>query len=380
MNYNDKDQLFKEVTTNDVSQVKPNEDDYTFIVKSNTYLAKVARKRLNDFFNNVPSKDKESYRKRIPKQFLPTFYELFLYDLFVNLNYDLTEHPVLRNSGKQPDFLCSKLDEKFYLEAKVYSDITPAERKLINIQNEILTKLSRITSKFFLYNVEQLDILTPSISSLKDFYNAFKKKMQTKPTSYKTAEALSKYDDLQCNRKDVIIKISFIHNSIKQRGIDEDELMATRSYPTIWGFENDNFSNSVTRKIKRYGKTEYPLVVAFNVLNHWKFKRLILEEMLFGEIITEYENGYVLRKKNGLFNNNSSTLDHVSGVIFSRVYPYNDKVDLYHYLNPKAKVRLSIVDKLNTFKFLKGQIICVADGTKNKYNNIIKKNITIRKT
>jgi hypothetical protein len=82
---------------------------------------KVERVRdiLNYWFSHYPLKEQYELKCRFQKEFNSSLQELFLHELFFCQGFEITIHPILPHTSKNPDFLLSKNGIEFYLEAKV---------------------------------------------------------------------------------------------------------------------------------------------------------------------------------------------------------------------------------------------------------------------
>ena len=81
---------------------KHNDNTYEYYNNSaRTDMSKV-RDTLERWFYNYPEEEKKELKSRFKKDFDSSFYELFLYELFCKLGYNITIHPDLASSPKKP--------------------------------------------------------------------------------------------------------------------------------------------------------------------------------------------------------------------------------------------------------------------------------------
>jgi len=62
-------------------------------------------------------------KRKLKTEFDSAFNELFLHELFSKQGFKLQVNPILPDTTKRPDFLVSKDNFEFYLEAKVTTDV-----------------------------------------------------------------------------------------------------------------------------------------------------------------------------------------------------------------------------------------------------------------
>lgn len=83
------------------------------------------RALIEDWFQHLPDAARADVRGRLrsgdDRQFEGAFWELYLYESLRRAGGDITVHPELVGSSRQPDFLVSVGDATFYLEAKSIS-------------------------------------------------------------------------------------------------------------------------------------------------------------------------------------------------------------------------------------------------------------------
>ena len=111
--------LFDKTTETIVGPSSKNENSFNYYHKSNRKDIQIIRETLEKWFLEYPESEKLELKSRFKKHLDSAFYELFLFELFNKLGFNIQIHPKLKNSNKRPDFLISKDGFQVYVEAKI---------------------------------------------------------------------------------------------------------------------------------------------------------------------------------------------------------------------------------------------------------------------
>lgn len=110
--FEDKNRIYDKPATH-------NSNTYNYYDCSSRVDIAIIRKVLNEWFDDYPDTEKNELNRRFNKSFTSAFYELFIFNLFKLQGFKIEIHPDIPGTTKKPDFLISKGDIEFYLEAKV---------------------------------------------------------------------------------------------------------------------------------------------------------------------------------------------------------------------------------------------------------------------
>ena len=110
--------LFDNISRNFDGPAKHNEETYSYFNRSSRIDVSIVREKLNKWFEEYPNEEKKELKKRFQKDFDPAFYELFLFQLFKTLGFEIEIHPQIPSSSNRPDFLI----KKGQLEIEIYSE------------------------------------------------------------------------------------------------------------------------------------------------------------------------------------------------------------------------------------------------------------------
>lgn len=157
---------------------KHNDNTYEYYnISARTDISKV-RDILEKWFYNYPEEEKKELKSRFKKDFDSSFFELFLYELFCKLGYNIIIHPDLPSSPKKPDFLISKNDLEIYIEAKIVKSKTMEQEAFERKRNELYDNLNKLNTKDFLLNIEHLCFLSQKQPSTKGMIKYIEEELQ----------------------------------------------------------------------------------------------------------------------------------------------------------------------------------------------------------
>jgi len=357
--------LFNNELRTDDSQIKRNESEYNYLLRAKGHYPEKVRDNFNKLFQKLKSQSKIDVKSKLPKQYYSTFFELLIHDLFWSLGYSLIEHPEVKNLKTKPDFLASNCGEKIFIEATTFDDQNPRKEALQNVENQILTKLQSIKGKYYLYKIDHLILKSKSSPNLKNLYKDFESKLNTPVPTAKGKSLSHTVFIVSQNDNDIDIKIKLVPKSTEDWGIEQDELLGTMTSIPRTMFDETRLVKALKIKMKKYGKTENPLIICINITSHWFFKKPIFDKILFGSVIKENNEGPTQRDGKGIFKNESYS--YVDGVLFMSIFPYIlGKNEYYYYKNPASKYKLKFSTSLNTYELEKARAI-----KKNKGKEII---------
>lgn len=324
--------LFDDVKRNDLNYSKNNENPYDFYNRSSRHQFVVVRELLNKWFSEYPNEEKLDLRNRFKKTFNSAFYELFLYQLFINLGFQIEIHPKLPNTKKRPDFLIVKDDLEIYVEAKIdndkSTDLIALDRKISQFYDD----LNKIKVKGFYFALSDLSLKDNSQPSAKKVIKFIEKEFDKLSTEFINHISLENdFDQMfyfHFEDENLSIKLTPIpaDKSLKDEFIDNPIGM----YPikTFTGSGEQSMENSIKKKAKRYGKFDKPFIVCLNVISE-KFPRSADFERVIWRIDAlialnkpETKSYYWSRKDDSIFHNDKKiNLENLSGVFITRVYP-----------------------------------------------------------
>lgn len=325
--------LFENIDRTFQGPASHNENTYNYYQRSARKDISTIRETLNNWFNKYPDSEKKELKSSFKKKFDDCFYELFLYQLFTNLNFEIEVHPTLPNSPKKPDFLIKKGTYEVYVEAKIVKNKSHQQEALDRKINEFYDNLSKLNSKGFLLNIDTFILKTPKQPSTEELIKQIELEIEKIDPDIVTEEVTKNGFDsipiIEIENEDIHIIIKPMPvipsaREIKKRPIG--------MYPidSFWGGGEESLKDSISLKAKRYGKLDKPFLVCVNSLDMKTSGTIDIENAIWGSLAISWstdpsdKDEKWIRKKDGLFlSENKIKLANLSGVLVTKVFPHN---------------------------------------------------------
>lgn len=248
------DNLFDSIERAYLEAAKHNENTYDYYnISARTDIAKV-RDTLENWFYSYPKDEKKELKSRFKKDFDSAFYELFLYQLFCKLGYNIIIHPDLPSSPRKPDFLISKGNLEIYVEAKVVKNKTKEQEAFERKINEFYDNLNKLNSGAFLLQIEHFNVLTdkqPSTKGIISYIEQELKKINPDLLSDEIdKDGIDKLPIIEYNNRDIHIIVKPIPVIPSAR---KEKKRPIGIYPveTFWGGGEESLKDSIEKKSKK---------------------------------------------------------------------------------------------------------------------------------
>lgn len=352
-----------------------NENSFNYYHKSNRNDIRIIRVTLEDWFSKYPESEKKELKIRFKKDFDSAFFELFLYELFKKLGYDITIHPELKDSSKRPDFLIVKNGNRTYVEAKICYDKTEAEMAFERRQNEFYDQLSKVRIKGFLLGIEELNFITKKQPRVKELIVKIENEVANLNPIQITVD-MEKYGFDGCPRiefenKDFNIIIQPMPLIESERDKISENPIGMFPFESFWGGGEESLRQSILKKAKRYGKFEIPYLICINALGKKTSRKIDIENVVWGSLQYTFStdpnkrDGKMTRKSDGIFYNaGKAQLNNVSGIMVTKVFPSNiPNAKYWMYKNPFANNNFNFEDINLTYSYIKDNQIISQEGT-----------------
>lgn len=359
---------------------KHNYNTYEYYNNSARADMSKVRDTLERWFYNYPEEEKKELKSRFKKDFDSSFYELFLYELFCKLGYNITIHPDLASSPKKPDFLISKNNLEFYVEAKVVKSKTMEQEAFERKRNELYDNLNKLNTKDFLLNIEHLCFLTQKQPSTKRMIKYIEEELKRIDPDILSEEleknGIENFPKIEYKNRDVHIIVSPIPVSLSAR---EEKALPIGIYPAeaFWGGGEESLKNSIEKKAKRYGKLDKPFIICLNSLDIRTSGKIDVDNAIWGTLALSWSTNPEgkdekwIRQLDGVFcDEKGARLKNLTGVLVSKVYPHNVPVANYWlYEHPLSENKMDFNKIGLKFNYVnKGKII---DNTGDDIGNIL---------
>jgi hypothetical protein len=328
--------LFSDIERDFTGPSETNEDSFSYYERSARKDIGKIRDLLEKWFQNLPETEKYEVKKRFEKSFDSVFYELFLFNFFKELGYEIIIHPQIDNTDKKPDFLVSKDGIEIYIEAKICKDKSNFEESNEKLIERFYETIDKIESPHFMFNIETLQLKTKNQPSTKELVRNIKNKiaeLDHKRELIKTkgdfSSSLPKFENLFFENEDILINIEFLP-------VNEDAIgkprrsIGMRPIETFIGGAEESIRESILTKAKRYGKLDKPYLICINTLSIKSSSYYDIDAAIWGSIALSFSTDpnnrdeKWIRSANGIFyNNGSKRITNVSGIMINRIFPHN---------------------------------------------------------
>lgn len=310
-----------------------NEKTYNYYDRSARKDIGNVRELLESWFENLPNNEKNETKERFKKDFDSVFYELFLYNFFLKLGFEIIIHPIIKNTKKRPDFLIKKDNLEIYVEAKISEAKSEVEKSFDNLLRRFYDKINKIKSDHFIFHIEELTIKTTNQPSTKELKAKILEKLATLNHNTELEKAkIKNFDNFQkinYENNEINISITFLPVNVLAIGNTRRSVGITPIETFIGGAE-EAIRESIRKKSKRYGKLDKPYLICVNALSIKSSSLHDIDSAIWGSLAISFStnpentNGKFIRNADGIFyNNRAKRIRNVSGVMVNRIFPNN---------------------------------------------------------
>ena len=286
--------LFKEFERTHDGPGNPGESLYDYIDRSARPQATEARDLCNQWFADyakVVSKDERSrfqgdFRSKDNRQHYAAWFELLTHQLFVKLGFAVTVHPLLSSTDKHPDFEASSNGYRVLIEATV---VAPDKDPLApsDYERDAQEKFSQIEIANFTTRIAEVS-------------GTLKRRLKMKEIKRDFGRLVTKYDPDEVQRlrdhygyghvPTETIRFGDWKLQVELLPLPPDKRAPRKariaSWPQVVMYDSSvpNAKQKIKAKLKHYGPTKVPLILAVNVHNYGGFDpKSDGHEVLFGK-------------------------------------------------------------------------------------------------
>lgn len=148
--------LFEDKERTDTRPSRYIDNKYDFYDRNNQPHISNVRDILNNWFSKYPLHEQTELKSRFKKDFESALYELYLFNLFIQLGFDITIHPTLPNTTKHPDFLLSKNEIQICVEAKIITGKTKEEKAKEQIKGMLYDLINDYSLSNFYFGIDDI--------------------------------------------------------------------------------------------------------------------------------------------------------------------------------------------------------------------------------
>lgn len=324
------------------------EDVFSFLDRSSRPAAERVRNVLNKWYDNYPDKYKSVLYKNIrAKKFPDTFFELFLHELLLSFNYKIEIHPTApSNKSTHPDFRGEdNLGRSVFLEGTLVTDESDEEKARNKVQSLLYDQINQLELPDYFINLHRIYIPRggqPSGKKLKQFIlNCYRNLNYESVLTLMENNASHLIPRLTYKENELEIDFNFIPVAKEYRERTNHKPIGIYPGGTKLGNFGETLRTKITKKANKYGKLNSPFIIAVNCLG-WGIHKRDEIHALFGidgiDSLNSSNEIQLDENINGAwYGSNGPRNKRVSGVIFTKVYPWNlAKADITFYHNPWA--------------------------------------------
>lgn len=310
-----------------------NENPYDYYDRSARKDISIIRETLNEWFSKYPNDEKLELKNSFKKKFDDCFYELFLYQLFTKLGFDIQVHPDLPNTSKKPDFLLKKGDLELYAEAKIVKNKSHKQEAVDRKINEFYDNISKLDSKGFLLNIDTFILKSQKQPSTKGLIKRIEEEIENLNPDLVTEKITTKGFEsipvIEIENEDILLRIKPM--PIVESARDKKK-RPIGMYPmeSFWGGGEESLKDSISMKAKRYGKLDKPFIVCVNSLDIQTSGTHDIENAIWGSLAISWSTNpdnkdeKWIRKRDGVFlGEKEPNLKNLSGVLVTKVFTHN---------------------------------------------------------
>ena len=366
--------LFDDFERTNSSPRSGEEDSYTFLNRVDQPFWAEIRRVLEDWFSRYPDSEKGDlaghFRSPIEGQHVSAWWELFLHETFLRLGFAIEIHPPLPDVETRPDFLLTRDQESFYLEASVvFSGIVDDDPKapswLTDAINEVeapdfFVSISEVAAE----GEDRLKV-RQVVGPIQSWLNG----LDADATIAKHEET-GEFEEFWLDVRGWKVRFAAWPVSPDKRGKPDHRVLG--SGQPISGFVNDisQLRSKLKGKAGRYGRPELPFVNAILCASSF-LQDTDVAQALFGNEAYQFNpdspnEGKMIRQRNGFwFYGNEPTNRRLSAaLVVSQLHPWNFPREMPRlWLNPWADFPLDVELPFPTATANDQGLISFTDGT-----------------
>ena len=257
----------------------PGESTIDFLDRSSFPWASDVRQYLNKWVEKYPSNEVADLLSRMHNDIESPFYELFLHELFSQLEFDITIHPELPESSKKPDFLIKNGINSAYLEARLVTETSDSERTMKARKEQILNQINKsLKSQSFFISIRELALKSNQTGSLKHFIRQLDDFINNKDPDlveaiYESRGIFDDYGTFVYENDNVYISVGLIPRKKEYRDQPQDRIIGITGGGARWLDTVTAIRTRITKKSGKYGQLNKPFIIGLNLTSpfglHW---------------------------------------------------------------------------------------------------------------
>jgi hypothetical protein len=334
--------LFSNRVRDDTSYGRHAESTYEYLDRSSRPGVSEVRALLDKWYCLYPTDSRRELRARFIADFHGAFWELFLYAYFRMHSFELTPHPEVPNATRKPDYLASRNDCEFYLEAIVVRDKSDEDLSRERVKNLLLDAINATSSPNFFLALRDFTVKEgkqPVARRISAFLRREVVKFDPDRISEElTANSVLDGPVLVFEDETIRLEVTLVPRSPGARGRGDIRPIGIYPMQTRWGGSDGPIKDAINAKATRYGLLHRPYLVGINCISEWGLDDDDVLDALFGTPQVSFGPGnsepITSRRSDGAFVGPDGPWNtRVTAVIVGNLYPWGldaGRFELYH--------------------------------------------------
>lgn len=304
--------LFDPIERFDSSPCRETEDSFTFLNRVDTPFWSKVRQLLEEWFAHYPVEEadklRKAFRSDLPGHHWSAWWELYLHELFLRLDYEISLHPELPDSNKTPDFELQRDGSRLLVEATaVFSGIRGGGEDSSAPPPWMLAAINAVTNpNFFLHFVEVSETGEEQlkVSQIRDPLESWLGGLDPDQVGREYQQS-GEFPRKTVEKRGWAMVFEAMPVKPEARGKPDHRVLGMGPAQGGWVDDVDQLESKLKAKAGRYGHPEIPLVTAVLSISAF-MERLDIEQALFGreavQISPDAESSSrLIRQRNGFW-------------------------------------------------------------------------------
>ena len=287
------EKLFDDTTRKSLRSRYYDEPAYKYLNCSAKPECERVRDLLEQWFNRLPAEVqpdlRSRFRKKDDRQHLGAFFELYLHELLLQLEFEIKFHPQIQGETTHPDFLVKKSGNPiFYLEATLAAR-SDEEAAMAARKDQVYDTINRMKSPNFFICLEVTGApnTPPRGRNLRNFLERQLADLDPdeieKQYKHGGFQALPSWKWEHDGWEITFYPLPKIPEARGKPGVRPIGLMSDQRKTLSLITPHIGIRDSIENKASKYGKLDLPLIVAINVIDELTVDNDDIGNALFGE-------------------------------------------------------------------------------------------------
>jgi hypothetical protein len=325
------------------------ETSFEFLNRSARPAFGLVRDEIERWLTCYPHEHRDELVARFRCEFDSPWYELFLHQMFLNLNAKLYINPVVGYRGKRPEFQVCLNESEFVVEATLFTEETSEARNQERSVGLVLDEINKLDVPFFL-SIDRVRCPKHQQIAPTRVIAFLRRELATIDAD----ELIEQKQYHQLPRLEFVDGEASIEFGVLPKSKEErkkkSRVIGMQSKGFSWGSSEAGLRKALEAKGKKYGELNQPFLIAVNTLGLISLDESELRSALFGsqqEYVPAGGNESLIRHLNNRFWGTEDSPKHqrVSGVLLGMALPWNiPRMKLTLFCNPWAACALPQIE------------------------------------